>query len=91
MGARFPCDPPGPLIQMKGDLTAILTKTSNSGDVLFIDEIHRLQAQYRGNPLSPRWEDFKLDIIIGQGPSARTHRLDLRRFTPDRSDHSRRP
>src|SRR5213594_1371729 len=69
----------GPLIQMKGDLTAILTNLEY-GDVLFIDEIHRLQPNIE-EILYPAMEDFKLDIIIGQGPSARTHRLDLRRFT----------
>lgn len=69
----------GPLIQMKGDLTAILTNLE-FGDVLFIDEIHRLQPNIE-EILYPAMEDFKLDIIIGQGPSARTHRLDLRHFT----------
>jgi len=69
----------GPLIQLKGDLTAILTNLE-FGDVLFIDEIHRLQPNIE-EILYPAMEDFKLDIIIGQGPSARTHRLDLRRFT----------
>jgi Holliday junction DNA helicase RuvB len=69
----------GPLIQLKGDLTAILTNL-NFGDVLFIDEIHRLQPNIE-EILYPAMEDFKLDIIIGQGPSARTHRLDLRHFT----------
>jgi len=69
----------GPLIQLKGDLTAILTNL-NFGDVLFIDEIHRLQPNIE-EILYPAMEDYKLDIIIGQGPSARTHRLDLRRFT----------
>jgi Holliday junction DNA helicase RuvB len=66
-------------VQLKGDLTAILTNL-DGGDVLFIDEIHRLQANIE-EILYPAMEDFKLDIIIGQGPSARTHRLDLRRFT----------
>src|SRR6187397_3094765 len=69
----------GPLIQLKGDLTAILTNLE-FGDVLFIDEIHRLQANIE-EILYPAMEDYKLDIIIGQGPSARTHRLDLHRFT----------
>src|SRR6476646_1318178 len=69
----------GPLIQLKGDLTAILTNLEY-GDVLFIDEIHRLQPNIE-EILYPAMEDYKLDIIIGQGPSARTHRLDLRRFT----------
>jgi Holliday junction DNA helicase RuvB len=78
MGARFRATA-GPLVQLKGDLTAILTNLE-AGDVLFIDEIHRLQANIE-EILYPAMEDFKLDIIIGQGPSARTHRLDLRRFT----------
>jgi Holliday junction DNA helicase RuvB len=78
MGARFRSTA-GPLIQLKGDLTAILTNL-DAGDVLFIDEIHRLQPTIE-EILYPAMEDFKLDIIIGQGPSARTHRLDLRRFT----------
>ena len=67
------------MIQLKGDLTAILTNLE-FGDVLFIDEIHRLQPNIE-EILYPAMEDYKLDIIIGQGPSARTHRLDLRRFT----------
>ena len=78
MGARFRSTA-GPLVQLKGDLTAILTNLE-AGDVLFIDEIHRLQPTIE-EILYPAMEDFKLDIIIGQGPSARTHRLDLRRFT----------
>jgi Holliday junction DNA helicase RuvB len=78
MGARFRATA-GPLVQLKGDLTAILTNLDD-GDVLFIDEIHRLQPNIE-EILYPAMEDFKLDIIIGQGPSARTHRLDLRRFT----------
>jgi Holliday junction DNA helicase RuvB len=78
MDARFRATA-GPLVQLKGDLTAILTNLEG-GDVLFIDEIHRLQANIE-EILYPAMEDYKLDIIIGQGPSARTHRLDLRRFT----------
>jgi Holliday junction DNA helicase RuvB len=78
MGARFRATA-GPLIALKGDLTAILTNLEGS-DVLFIDEIHRLQPNIE-EILYPAMEDYKLDIIIGQGPSARTHRLDLRRFT----------
>jgi Holliday junction DNA helicase RuvB len=78
MGAKFRATA-GPLIQLKGDLTAILTNLE-AGDVLFIDEIHRLQPTIE-EILYPAMEDYKLDIIIGQGPSARTHRLDLRRFT----------
>jgi holliday junction DNA helicase RuvB len=78
MGARFRSTA-GPLIQLKGDITAILSNL-DVGDVLFIDEIHRLQPAIE-EILYPAMEDFKLDIIIGQGPSARTHRMDLRHFT----------
>src|SRR5215813_1809613 len=78
MNARFRSTA-SPLIQLKGDLTAILTNL-DFGNVLFIDEIHRLQPNIE-EILYPAMEDYKLDIIIGQGPSARTHRLDLRRFT----------
>jgi Holliday junction DNA helicase RuvB len=78
MKARFRSTA-GPLVQLKGDLTAILTNLE-AGDVLFIDEIHRLQPNIE-EVLYPAMEDYKLDIIIGQGPSARTHRLDLQRFT----------
>jgi len=69
----------GPLIEKAGDLAALLTNLEH-GDVLFIDEIHRLSAQLE-EVLYPAMEDFKLDIIIGQGPSARSIRLDLPRFT----------
>jgi Holliday junction DNA helicase RuvB len=69
----------GPLVQLKGDLTAILTNLEGA-DVFFVDEIHRLQPAIE-EILYPAMEDYKLDIIIGQGPSARTHRLDLNRFT----------
>jgi Holliday junction DNA helicase RuvB len=78
MGAHFRASA-GPLIQIKGDLTAILTNLE-SADVFFVDEIHRLQPSIE-EILYPAMEDYKLDIIIGQGPSARTHRLDLNRFT----------
>ena len=78
MGARFRPSA-GPLIQIKGDLTAILTNL-DAADVFFVDEIHRLQPNIE-EILYPAMEDFKLDIIIGQGPSARTHRLELGRFT----------
>ncbi|MDD5541963.1 MAG: Holliday junction branch migration DNA helicase RuvB [Acidobacteriia bacterium] len=69
----------GPLIQIKGDLTAILTNLQPH-DVLFIDEIHRLQPQIE-EVLYPAMEDYKLDIIIGQGPSARSVSLSLPKFT----------
>jgi holliday junction DNA helicase RuvB len=69
----------GPVIERPGDLAAILTNLE-AGDVLFIDEIHRLNHVVE-EILYPAMEDFQLDIIIGQGPSARTIKLDLPRFT----------
>lgn len=69
----------GPAITHAGDLAAILTNLA-PGDVLFIDEIHRLNANVE-EVLYPAMEDFALDIIIGKGPSARSIRLDLPRFT----------
>jgi len=69
----------GPVIQIKGDLTAILTNLKEN-DVLFIDEIHRLQPQIE-EILYPAMEDYRLDLIIGQGPSARSVTLSLPRFT----------
>ncbi|MBM7855116.1 Holliday junction DNA helicase RuvB [Desulfohalotomaculum tongense] len=69
----------GPAIERPGDLAAILTNL-NPGDVLFIDEIHRLSRSVE-EVLYPAMEDFALDIIIGKGPSARSIRLDLPRFT----------
>jgi holliday junction DNA helicase RuvB len=69
----------GPVIERPGDLAAILTNLEPR-DVLFIDEIHRLNHIVE-EILYPAMEDFKLDIIIGQGPSARTIRLDLPPFT----------
>jgi Holliday junction DNA helicase RuvB len=69
----------GPSIERPGDLAAILTNLEH-GDVLFIDEIHRLSNVVE-EILYPAMEDFQLDIIIGQGPSARTIKLDLPRFT----------
>ncbi len=69
----------GPLIEKAGDLAALLTNLEH-GDVLFIDEIHRLSPQLE-EILYSAMEDFKLDIIIGQGPSARSVRIDLPRFT----------
>ena len=70
----------GPAIEKPGDLAAILTNSLDEGDVLFIDEIHRLSRQAEEH-LYPAMEDFKMDIVIGQGPAARTLRLDLHRFT----------
>jgi Holliday junction DNA helicase RuvB len=69
----------GPVIERAGDLAAILTNLEPR-DVLFIDEIHRLPHIVE-EILYPAMEDFQLDIIIGQGPSARTVKLDLPRFT----------
>ncbi|MBQ1565679.1 MAG: Holliday junction branch migration DNA helicase RuvB [Clostridia bacterium] len=69
----------GPAITHAGDLAALLTNLS-PGDVLFIDEIHRLNPNVE-EVLYPAMEDFALDIIIGKGPGARSIRLDLPRFT----------
>jgi len=69
----------GPAIERSGDLAAILTNLA-PGDILFIDEIHRLNKVVE-ETLYPAMEDFALDIVIGKGPSARTLRLDLPRFT----------
>jgi len=69
----------GPVIERPGDLAAILTNLEPH-DVLFIDEIHRLSHVVE-EILYPAMEDFQLDIIIGQGPSARSIKLDLPRFT----------
>ncbi|MBN20810.1 MAG: Holliday junction branch migration DNA helicase RuvB [Bdellovibrionaceae bacterium] len=69
----------GPNVEKKGDLAAILTNL-HPGDVLFIDEIHRLPKTIE-EVLYGAMEDFKLDIIIGQGPSARTIQIDLPYFT----------
>ena len=69
----------GPAIEKQGDLAAILTNLSE-GDVLFIDEIHRLPRQVE-EILYPALEDYALDIIIGKGPSARSIRLPLPKFT----------
>ncbi|MFI5103740.1 MAG: AAA family ATPase, partial [Terriglobales bacterium] len=69
----------GPAIQIKGDLTAILTNLT-SKQVLFVDEVHRLQPALE-EILYSALEDYKLDIIIGQGPSARTHTIDVSPFT----------
>lgn len=69
----------GPAIERAGDLAAILTNL-NENDVLFIDEIHRLNRQVE-EVLYSAMEDFALDIVIGKGPSARSIRLDIARFT----------
>jgi Holliday junction DNA helicase RuvB len=69
----------GPVIEKAGDLAGLLT-TLQRGDVLFIDEIHRLNKNIE-EYLYPAMEDFRLDIIIDQGPNARSVRLNLPRFT----------
>ena len=68
----------GPALERPGDLAAILTKLS-AGDVLFIDEIHRLSRSVE-EVLYPAMEDFQLDIVLGKGPAARSIRLELPRF-----------
>jgi Holliday junction DNA helicase RuvB len=70
----------GPAIEKPGDLAAILANSLEEGDILFIDEIHRLSRQAEEH-LYPAMEDFVMDIVIGQGPAARTVRLELPRFT----------
>lgn len=65
----------GPAIERTGDLAAILTNLEE-GDVLFIDEIHRLNRMVE-EVLYPALEDFALDIVVGKGPAARSIRLDL--------------
>ena len=69
----------GPAIERAGDLAAILTNLE-AGDVLFVDEIHRLNHQIE-EILYPAMEDFFLDIVIGKGPAARSIRIDVPRFT----------
>jgi Holliday junction DNA helicase RuvB len=69
----------GPALDRAGDLAAILTRLGE-GDVLFIDEIHRLSRNVE-EVLYPAMEDFQLDIVLGKGPAARSIRLDLPRFT----------
>lgn len=69
----------GPVIERAGDLAAILTSLQE-GDVLFIDEIHRLNHTVE-EILYPAMEDFQLDLVIGQGPGARSVKMDLPRFT----------
>jgi holliday junction DNA helicase RuvB len=69
----------GPALERAGDLAAILTNLEE-GDVLFVDEVHRMPRTVE-EILYPALEDFKLDVIIGKGPSARSIRLDLPRFT----------
>lgn len=78
LGAQFR-GTSGPAIERPGDLAALLSNLQ-AGDVLFIDEIHRLSATIE-EILYPAMEDFHLDLMIGEGPSARSFRLDLPRFT----------
>lgn len=78
MGSNFKVTS-GTALSKTGDLAAILTNLED-GDVLFIDEIHRLPKAIE-ETLYPAMEDFALDIVIGKGPSARTVRLDLAKFT----------
>ena len=78
MDASIKCTS-GPTIEKAGDLAGLLTNLEE-GDVLFIDEIHRLQKTIE-EYLYPAMEDYKLDIIIDQGPNARSVRLNLPRFT----------
>src|SRR5450830_332956 len=77
----------GPALERKGDMAAILTSLE-ARDVLFIDEIHRLNHAVE-EILYPALEDFRLDIIVGQGPAARTLTFDLPHFTL-RRDHAHR-
>src|SRR3989442_9893464 len=69
----------GPTLQIKGDLTAILTNVRDK-QVVFMDEVHRLQPALE-EILYSALEDYKLDIMIGQGPSARTHTMEVKPFT----------
>lgn len=69
----------GPVVERAGDLAALLTNLEE-GDILFIDEIHRLNHVVE-EVLYPAMEDYQIDIMIGQGPSARSIKLDLKRFT----------
>ena len=78
LGAAFQ-QTSGPTLQIKGDLTAILTNLREK-QVLFIDEVHRMQPALE-ELLYSALEDYKLDIIIGQGPSARTHTMDVKPFS----------
>jgi Holliday junction DNA helicase RuvB len=78
MGVNFRATS-GPVIAKAGDLAALLTNLED-GDVLFIDEIHRLNPAVE-EVLYPAMEDFQLDLIIGEGPAARSVKIDLARFT----------
>ena len=78
LGAAFQ-QTSGPTLQIKGDLTAVLTNLREK-QVFFIDEVHRLQPALE-EILYSALEDYKLDILIGQGPAARTHTMDVKPFT----------
>lgn len=78
LGAQFRATS-GPAIERTGDLAALLSNVE-AGDVLFIDEIHRLSPSIE-EILNPAMEDSQLDLLIGEGPTARSIRLDLPRFT----------
>ncbi len=78
MGAAIHCTS-GPVLEKAGDLAAILTLVQE-GDVLFIDEIHRLPTVVE-EILYPAMEDFRIDVMIGEGPSARSIKIDLAAFT----------
>ncbi len=79
----------GPVIAKAGDLAALLTNLEER-DVLFIDEIHRLNPAVE-EILYPAMEDFQLDLIIGEGPAARSVKIDHRQIHAGRRDHARRP
>ncbi len=79
----------GPVLERAGDLAAMLTNLEE-GDVLFIDEIHRLSPVIE-EIFYPAMEDYQLDIMIGEGPAARSIKLDLPPFTLSCSNHSCRP
>ncbi|MCP3974356.1 MAG: Holliday junction branch migration DNA helicase RuvB [bacterium] len=78
MGSNFRATS-GPALERPGDLAAVITNL-DAGDLLFIDEIHRLPRQVE-EVLYPAMEDFQLDIVVGKGPAARSIRLELPRFT----------
>lgn len=78
MGVNIVCTS-GPVLERSGDLAAILTNLGRN-DILFVDEIHRMPPSVE-EVLYPAMEDFKLDLIIGQGPAARTLKIDLEPFT----------
>ena len=78
LGVNLVCTS-GPVLERSGDLAAILTNLSRH-DLLFVDEIHRMPIVVE-EVLSPAMEDFKLDLVIGQGPAARTVKIDIEPFT----------